>query len=802
MRFLIAILALALSYGWIVLLDNPVGTAPPLGKFFGPIKGFWKNAVPTTEDGSEITLPTANLKSRVDVTFDARLVPHITARNNEDLYFSLGYIHAYYRLWQMDMQARAAAGRLSEVAGAKTIDYDRLQRRKGMVFAAKNALVEIESNQLTKSVLDAYTEGVNAYIESLRFMDFPVEYKMMNFEPEAWSNLKSVLIIKFMADKLTGHSEDIANSYLRQILSEEEFNLLFPEKVKFSEPVIPEGTLFGPASEALPGVPSGNLWAKFRLDGKVSAFTKDIFQNPNQGIGSNNWAISPDFTKDGGAILCNDPHLPLNLPSLWYEVQLTSPEVNVYGASLPGLPSVVIGFNDSIAWGVTNNARDVKDFYEITQAKDPRYYIFDGEEVLYNKYAEAIYIKDSVNPLIDTVKYTIHGPVIYDERFQDKALSKKRIAVSWMAHEPSNELFSFIKLNRSSNYKQFVSAIQFFACPAQNFVYADRIGNIALWAQGRFINKWKNQGNFVMDGSSSRTLWGDTIPAAENPHVLNPAQGFVASANQNISDAAYPYWYNGDFAEFRSWILNRTLRQSTSDSLCEFTVDDMFKLQTSNYSFLAEEMIPFVERYLHNNFLRYDTVTSNLKYELFPKSKNATFFAIFWEQLKNNLWSYRFNKYPFLPLPSDEITYQIIMSDSSLANNTKSVQYYANAPLVDLISKSYSVALDSFNNLSKRDAAEWYKVKNTSITHLSKQAAFSFDQLKTGGDGHTLNAMRHDQGPSWRMVVDMNPNGVRAYGVYPGGQSGHPGSKFYDNFIKKWEEGTYYRLSFQPRKLE
>lgn len=794
MRILIAIAALLMSAAWVFFMGNRIGTTPPLGKFFGPVKGFWKNAVPVTEDGKELHLPQAALLQSVDIRFDNRLVPHIRAQNDADLYFTLGYVHAYYRLWQMDMQARAASGRISEVAGEAALEYDRLQRRKGMVFAAKNALKFIEKDPVTKSMLNNYTKGVNAYIASLRLMDYPLEYKMMDFKPELWSNLNSVLIIKFMADKLTGYSDDLDNTYLKQILSKEQFDKLFPEKIPGSSPVIPAGTVFAAPTMASAATPAGELWANFVLRDSLTAAYIKPWDQKDLGIGSNNWAIDGQHSRSGGAILCNDPHLQLNMPSLWFEVQLTAPDINSYGVSFPGIPSVVIGFNDSISWGFTNNARDVKDFYEISPAKDPRYYLFDGQEVPYNYNIEEIAIRGKSEPFRDSVAYTIQGPVMYDASFPNKFKSGKLLAMQWMAHLPSNELKTFYLLNRAENYEAFVAAIAGFECPAQNFAYADRLGNIALWAQGKFINKWKDQGKFVMKGNTAKTLWGKRIPAAENPSVYNPQQGYVASANQNVTDNTYPYWYNGDFTEFRSWYLNRTLQQWLSDSMYRATAADMMDLQRSTYSILAEQLYPLAQRYVPA--LQWEDVRH--QYQLTKDSRDATFYQIFWSRIRSNMWQNLFGKYPLLVRPDDAVSLQLLTQDTTVQNMALFEQY-TGLKIDALLSRSYTEALDSFNRIPDRQRA-WYLQKHTTVEHLSKQAAFGFTDIPTGGDHNTLNAMQERMGPSWRMIVDMDPKGIKAYGIYPGGQSGHPGSKYYRSYMEQWTEGEYNELSFYPKQ--
>lgn len=342
MRFIAAIFALAISCFFIYVLANPVGTLPALGPLLDPVNGCWANAEPVNKNFSgNIKLP--SLQNPVSVWFDERLVPHIHAANDRDLYFVQGYIHAYFRLWQMDMETRAAAGRISEVIGEKALKFDRTQRRKGMVYAAENSLQAAEAEPRTKMMLDAYTAGINEFISSLSYKNLPIEYKLIGFKPESWNNIKSMLLLKYMADDLTGYTEDIPLTILRDALSPQDFNFLFPEKISGSMPVIPAGTTFDKPSLTTPAIPNDSVWAHFKAS--------DYATQRTEGTGSNNWAISGARTQSGAAILCNDPHLGLNLPSLWYEMQMQTPGMNVYGVSLPGAPGIVIGFNDSLFLG-------------------------------------------------------------------------------------------------------------------------------------------------------------------------------------------------------------------------------------------------------------------------------------------------------------------------------------------------------------------------------------------------------------------------------------------------------------------
>lgn len=793
MRFFTLFVALLLSIVWVMVLNRPMGSVPAMGKLLDPVNGFWANAEPVKNAIPERY--TSQDKGAVSVSFDERLVPHVQAADDKALYFEQGYIHAYYRLWQMDLQTRAAAGRISEILGSKALEFDRRQRRKGMVWAAENSLKAMEADPVTKEVLDAYTAGVNSYIASLSYKKYPLEYKLMGFAPEPWTNLKCALLLKYMADDLTGSVDDIAMTYLRDAMPATELEDLFPEKIKGTQPVIPAGTAFMPASLPIPAVPSGDLFAHFdTATVKQDSVKKTAVRfKAASGIGSNNWAIGGQMTANGGAVLCNDPHLGLNLPSIWYELQLTAPGINCYGVSIPGAPGIIIGFNDRISWGVTNNYRDVKDYYEIKTA-DLRRYIFDGKEVSFKERYEVIGIKGQ-QPFTDTIRYTVHGPVMYDQHFPEPSGSGKTLAVTWMAHRATNELLSVYLYNRARNYDEFVKGIAHFECPAQNFVYADRQGNVAMWGQGRFINKWKDQGKYVMRGDISATLWGDTIPMKENPHVFNPPQGYVVSANQAVTDDTYPYWYNGDFSEFRSWEINLFVPGAKAYGAAQNKnlIEVMGNIQNSNWSYLAAQVKTIIAN--AGNPGNFNATWNN---ELSPGDETASLFQLVWHNLYQNIWQDDFRNFPDKLYPSSERTMQLLLSDST-SKYYDDVTTPQKEGLREMLQLSYKQANDSLTLLKKAGGTEWYQVKNTSVMHLAKLPAFSYDHLKTGGWGNTINAMKQDHGPSWRMIVSMDEDKVSAHVVYPGGQSGNPGSKYYATFLDHWVKGKYYEVHFSRK---
>ncbi|MEO5648142.1 MAG: penicillin acylase family protein, partial [Chitinophagaceae bacterium] len=348
MRLIAFIIFAAITVGLVLLLNTKIVAPIPLGAILSPQHGLWQNAEAVDADISE-NLSFAGLKGKVDVYFDDRLVPHIIAEKDEDVYFVQGYIHAKFRLWQMEFQTHAAAGRVSELLGDTALNFDRQKRRLGMVYAAENSLQEMEKDPETKAICDAYTAGINNYIVGLTEASLPVEYKLLGYKPEKWSNLKTALFLKYMALDLAGYETDFEMTNAKSVFSMSDIVKLYPLLNDSLDPMVPRGTVYAlPLLNIMPPATTDSLYLVPLDSVSIKA------DKPDPANGSNNWAVAGSKTRSGSPILANDPHLGLNLPSLWYELQMSTPTFNAYGVSFPGAPGVIIGFNDSCAFGFTN----------------------------------------------------------------------------------------------------------------------------------------------------------------------------------------------------------------------------------------------------------------------------------------------------------------------------------------------------------------------------------------------------------------------------------------------------------------
>ena len=768
-------------------LSNQLFDVPPLGKILNPFIGIIQNDQEKYLNDHQVTETNLGLSDSVSVFFDEAKVPHIYAKNIEDLYFSQGYVTAKLRLWQMDFTSYVSAGRLSEIfPGENYLQYDRNQRRMGMLEAAKRAVTFIEKDPETKKILSAYTRGVNAYINHLNYRTLPFEYKLFDYKPEQWSNLKSVLIMKLMANTLSGYEHDMDQSRLMLILGEKKFNLLYPDFYPDIKPII-----------NYPKQKSLSVFNKTKLPSYLNfSFISSISSKPpiifNPKLGSNSWVISGKKTKSGFPILASDPHLNLSLPCVWLQMQLSSPGVNVYGVSIPGTPSIIIGFNKDIAWGITNGDDDVKDWYKLQISEDYKTYKMNGQAVKLDRRVEVIKRKGQ-KPFLDTIYISKLGPIVNDNKFSSQRDLIDH-AMKWELMNPSNEFLTFIHLSRATNYGEYREALKYFSCPIQNFTFACSDGNIAVNHQGRMAVKSSGQGRFILDGTNDSSLPTKYIPFDSLPQKVNPKCNYLVSANQHPTDSNYRYYYNGFHSENRANQIDKMLARESN-----FDIEKVEKMQLDNTNSFAVMALPMLFKSINESkfnaneksiYLSLKTWNGSYDYN----SKDAKFFDLWWSQIKELTWD-ELRKFPYpLIYPDDHILLNFIDKDPSNAYfDILSTSRKENAP--DIIYESFVKASNEYLKLKHNESVKWSDLNKVSFYHLTHTAAFSKLNFPSAGYPEAINAISNSWGPSWRMIVQLGKTPV-AYGIYPGGQSGNVGGKYYDNFINDWLHGKYYRLNF------
>jgi penicillin G amidase len=792
MKYFGFIVALAITIALGIAVSKPLGPVPPLAPLLDPNHGFWQNSFSEDELAND-ELRLTGLSAPVTVVYDENLIPHIFAENEEDLYRAQGYVTAKHRLWQMEFQTMAAAGRISEIVGPIALELDRMTRRKGLGYGAELGQKYLEDNDPeTLRLVEAYAAGVNEYIDQLSPGQVPVEYKILNYRPEHWSVYKSLLLLKYMSDMLVG-DRDLEYSNLRKILGSEMLDKLYPDFPLENDPIIEATKIwdFTPLAISKPdSIPYPN-----------DILVIDPLPQPEKGTGSNNWAVSGSKTKSGNPILANDPHLSLNLPSLWYAMQLTTPNHSVKGATLPGALGVISGFNQNIAWGVTNATKDARDWYKITFQDDSRkVYKYGNEWRPSNFRIEEIKIKGEESYL-DTVVYTHYGPVVYDRTFRSDR-QDVNFALKWTVHEGSNEQLTFISMNKAKNFTDYNIALDSYAAPAQNFVFASKGGDIAMRIQGKFPLKWKEQGKFFMDGADPRMEWQGFIPNEQNASTLNPERGFVSSANQHPVDPSYPYYvFDNSYEHYRNRRLNQQLSEKEG-----ITTDDMKALQFDDYYLHAKEALPVMIALLGTEF---DSDPAAKKYldelkswDFFadPNQKAPTLFYIWWEKTYDNVWE-KWSKFGAPVVRPNNYQTVLLLTNSPQDEFFDSELTPTKESAADHVKKGFKEFLTKMQEWETNEGDySWANYKKTSIQHLVPQfASFSVKNIYTGGGRGMLNATSERSGASWRMVVEMGDE-ISAFGIYPGGQSGNPGSKFYSNFIPIWANGEY--LNFNLRSKE
>lgn len=870
----VAVLHLALLWGWIALLDGTRGPLPPLGRFFSPFEGFWRNAEPlaatragSSSRGEEVTLE--GLTGTVVAEFDHRGVPHLFAPDLHALFFAQGYVTARDRLWQIDIQSRAGMGRLAEVMGPKLLRFDQERRRMGLSASARASLDLMMRDSLTRVALQAYADGVNAYIGTLTKATWPLEFKLLGYEPEAWSPLKSVVLVKNMQWTLSRDREDVGLARVQDSLGAGFFSRYYPLRHPGAEPVFPRDVLPAPDSGTVDAGPprrgGDEKGAAHRAPGSAARARRGdeapvlpdypgmLTARPDPASGSNNFVIAGSRTRSGYPLLANDPHLDLTLPSLWYEIQLKSGDLNAYGVSLPGLPGVAIGFTQSTAWGFTNGMNDVFDWLELRFRGDSSsHYLWRGRWRPTRQVIDTIAVRGRA-PVIDTQLWTHVGPVPVHGADEPEGFFgddvPRRHALQWTALHPSNELGAFLRLLTARNVPAFRRAIRPLETPTLNVAYATR-GDIALAHQGRVPLKRQGQGRLPARGTVSPTEWRAYVPAADLPFAVNPPRGWLASANQELTDADDPRYFGSGFhPPERAQRLHRLLvneREATLSSAWDLMRDDFSRLAARALprllSFLPEtaeddgaaapvnatassdarestavpahaEEPSAADTAATARARRAADLLRGWDYRHAPAATAPPLFSAWWGHFHDLTWrdelrgdTVRYER------PSRSMTLALLLSDT-LAAPFDDVRTSARESAGDIAREAFRRALADLRALeggkarSSAGAAPdgewitWGRYRPVSIPHLLRLAPLGARNLEVGGCGECVNAQKQSHGPSWRMAVQTGRH-PEAWGIYPGGQSGNPGSPRYDAFVKDWAEGRAYRLLYLKWPLE
>jgi penicillin amidase len=773
------------------------------------------------------TLKVSGLSAPAEIIRDRWGVPHIYAQNQDDLLFAQGYVHAQDRLWQMELNRRIGHGRLAEMFGEIAFTTDRFLRTIGLSRAARADAACTDAE--TRRAFEAYARGVNAYAQH---NPLPLEFTLLGTKPEPWTPVDSLVWVKVMALGLSSNWDSkLLHAALIAKLGAERAAQLQGEYPRDNPLILTEQTF----AEII-----GRVLEQFRAAGKWF---------PVSGMGgmSNNWVVDGTKSATGKPLLANDPHLSLQMPSIWYENHLVSPELEVIGVSFPGIPGVIIGHNANIAWGFTNAFPDVQDLYiERFNPDDPVQYEHRGAWEKATIVREEIRVKGDKTPRVAEVIITRHGPIISElipptvTLRVDNEKQKFALALRWVAHDESHIQRALLGMNRARNWDEFANTLRDWSAPSQNMVYADRAGNIGYYMPGRIPIRAKGMGVAPVPGWTGEYEWIGCIPHEELPHAFNPTQHYLASANNQVVGKEYPHFLTAETMNgFRARRIVEMLTEKeklSADDFARMHVDlycaparPFCELLTAlsanilaqpalgNIQNHAKQALDAVKRWDYN--LTADSVAGAL-FELMQYFAMRRVFGPWLGDLTDHYLGVGFHPL-LLPMVGGYMDRSLLILQRMLVNDEhewfKDVDGKA-LTREEILALALSDAIGYLRKAIGEDVSQWQwgKVHLAAFNHtLGAQKPldkiFNRGPYPYGGDTNTVwqaayvpkLPIQSEGGftASWRQILDPSDwDASRA--VHTTGQSGHPASKHYDDMIPLWLKGEYHPLLWTREKVE
>ncbi|GAF13545.1 penicillin acylase II [Bacillus sp. JCM 19045] len=743
---------------------------------------------PLPQTSGERTVP--GLNAEVAVYRDSQGVPHIEAETDQDLYFAQGYVTAQDRLFQMDLSRRQASGQLAEVIGSSMLDQDKFFRTFGLRRAAEASIDAYDAE--TYSYLQAYADGVNAFMnQAIDAGELPLEFRLAGYEPTPWEPLDSLTIGKFMAYDLGGNWQGQAFRYwASQQLSEEEALELMPVYPE-EGPVILE------------------LAQSIEVDIE-EAFAQTSEYLPHPFSGSNNWVLSGDRTASGQPMLADDPHLGLATPSIWYETHLSSPSVNVTGVIFAGVPGIILGSNESIAWGVTNVGPDVQQLYfEQRHPENPHQFLYDDEWVEAEVITEEIIVSGE-EPVMHEIVITENGPLLsdYAELAEDEEYA---LSMRWTAHEATTELKAVMGFNRATDWESFEEALRHFQAPAQNFVFASTDGTIAYRANGHIpIRPEGDDALLPVPGWDSSYAWQGYIPWDELPTIINPDSGIISTANNQITDDDYPYHLTHSWAQpYRHQRIVDVLYAND-----DHTVEDMQALQMDAVNLQATEFVPLLTNALTNselNDLETNALTMLKNWNQIDgrDESGPLLFHLWMDGLTSQLFDEHIPEELYDLFEGRANIVDEMLRDAAAGSTGAWIEKAGG--MEALTTSSFKEAVARATELQGDDPNEWVWGEFHQVLFNHPLAAisplnylFNATPLPADGSRITVKAASYNSetgivtnGAGWRGVMDL-ANLNETYHLVGPGQSGHVTSDSYHSQREAWVDGDYHITSIDP----
>lgn len=714
------------------------------------------------------------LDNNVEIIRDSWGVPHIFAQDEHDLVLACGYVHAQDRMWQMDLTRRAAFGRLSEVFGKDLLDQDKLVRTLGLGRAVLRDSETLSAK--TKELLTAYSRGINNWLES-RTWQWPLEFLVLRYRPEPWTIQDSLAIKEVMSLLLCMdfRSEAVRARLLKKFGAERAGEILEEEIADLignAQAAIPRG-LFGAAE----------------------------FQ------GSNNWVLAGTRTETGKPLLANDPHLEISVPPVWYEIHLHCPTLNAVGVSLPGVPLVIIGHNAAIAWGITNSAADVQDlFVERIDLEGEKYLDQEGWKPL-RKDIEEVKVRGRREPEHLEVRWTARGPVITPEAVKGDDVYSLR----WTLHDGDRAFEAIYLLNKARNWEEFTQALRLFGVPSQNFVYADREGSIGYYLSGRIPLRPRQVGVFPSPGWAEEGWQGD-LEEEEKPHLFNPPQGYIITANHKMVPDGYPHYISVDWdVPFRARRIEELLLARKKHSL-----ESMKRIQNDIFNRRADHFLPMIKSLSAGEGEKKLTEALRLMGDWDQEMSSGpgpALYEVFLQKLTEGVFG-------------DELGEDLVDFDRNFRRKQAGllrILKNAGSPWFDRVNTPAEETLGDILKTSLVQAFEWLEENQgppqkwdwarLHALHYRHPlgSIFLFSFLNRGpfpvtGNAFTVKASyafdyTTQYSASYRQIIDLS-DWENSVCVLTSGQSGHFLSPFYDDQLPLWLNGEYHPMLFRRESIE
>lgn len=782
----------------------------------------------------EGTLQLPGLQAPVHVYRDGLGVPHIYAENEHDLFMAQGFIHAQDRFWQMDFWRHIGSGRLAEMFGESQVETDAFIRALGWPRIAEQEYALADED--TKAILEAYAEGVNAYLATRSGASLSLEYAVLGllnrgYRPEPWTPVHTLTWAKAMAWDLGGNMDaEVLRARMLRAFGPDRAADLFPPYPEESPVIVPGAPTLERADAPSPEAALALLPDLTPLARRAAALDA-LLGGRFSGLGSNNWVVAGDRTATGMPLLANDPHLAIQMPAIWYENGLHCRPVgpdcrfNVVGFSFAGAPGVIIGHNDRIAWGVTNVGPDVQDLYiEKINPEDPNQYEVNGQWVDMEVRQETIQVAGG-DPVTVTVRLTRHGPILSDFDEDLAALDQTTdldlpatyaVSLRWTALEPDLILQSVLRLNIARNWEEFRDALRFWGAPSQNFVYADVEGNIGYQMPGKVPIRASGNGLLPVPGWTDDYEWVSFIPFDDLPYTFNPDQGYVVTANNAVVGPEYPHLISlgWDYGYRARRIVERI--ETASRPL---TVEDMRDIQGDNYNAMGPVLVPLVTSLAYEDarLRAMADLLAGWDFRNDADSAEAALFNAFWHHLILATFGDEFQPpeggetdvaaqiLGADDIPSDDRAFLVI---ERLVEDPQSPWWDdVTTPEMEdrdaILRRALAAAVEELDARLGTDPADWSWGALHTATFENQtlgrsgiapiEALFNRGPFPTGGGASIVNATGWDfkDGyevrwlPSMRMIIDLS-DFDRSRAIHTTGQSGHAFHPHYIDMAPLW----------------